>query len=89
MREYYDELKDTDDTIKNDADIARKLGVSPQTLYQTGEPGRALADKHAAKLAELLDRHPLELLCYVHAKRTKNTELEKIWLGGVKEFQAS
>lgn len=88
MQEYYDELIEINDAYEKHADIARKLGITPQNLYQTVVDGRSLSQPLAVKLAELLERHPGELLCASMAEKSKNDEVKKIWREMVAVFQA-
>lgn len=86
LSEYLNELK-TIKELKNDADVARLLGVSSAHISQL-RSGEHMGELKCYELALMLKREPLELLSLNRALRSKDRRLQEYWLEVHKRSQA-
>jgi transcriptional regulator with XRE-family HTH domain len=93
ISEYLDEAKEKH-SIKSDAELARLLGGSRQSV-SSWRAGTNKPDDYACiRLAELLGINPLEIIAAANAEREADPERAKWWLDfskrhGIKNLSVS
>ena len=75
---YLDELADRG-IMKDDAAVARHLGISRASVSEWRKGKTAPSPEHARVIAGLLGRNPGEVMAEAIAYRAKDTETIKAW----------
>lgn len=76
--EYLDAIK-AKQSLSSDYAVSKALGISRQriTAYRKGDD--SFSDETAAKVAELLDADPEEVVIAAHAERAKDERTRALW----------
>lgn len=80
---YIDELKKKLD-ITSDYGIAKYLGIPAQSMTKIRN-GEVLRADRCLKIANALNRDPLEIIATARAQKEKNPELKAVWVKLAKE----
>ena len=75
---YMDEAQDIG-AVKNDAELAKKLGISRASVSEWRSGKSTPNDDQAVKLAEVLGKEPGELLAECGAARAKTPATRQAW----------
>ncbi|ECI5747799.1 helix-turn-helix domain-containing protein [Salmonella enterica subsp. enterica] len=80
---YIDELKEKLG-ITSDYGVAKYLNIAPQNITKVRN-GEILRADRCLKIANALNRDPLEIIATARAQKEKNPELKAIWIKLAKE----
>lgn len=75
---YLDEAQDTG-IVKNDADLAKRLGISRASVSEWRSGKSTPNDDQAVRLAKLIGKDAGELLAECGAARAKSPETRRAW----------
>ncbi len=76
--DYLDELK-RHAALSSDYQLAKVLGLATSNITMYRKERRVMDDYVAAKIAQLLERDPLELIAVANAERARTDDEREYW----------
>ncbi len=67
--------------IQSDYALSKKLGCTTSTISNYRAGRSRMDDVMAVKVAEILEKNPLELLASLNLERAKDDEVKEVWKG--------
>ncbi len=67
--------------IESDYALSKKLGCTTSTISNYRAGRSRMDDVMAVKVAEILEKNPLELLASLNFERAKDDEVKRVWKG--------
>lgn len=78
IRQYIEEAKNKG-IVKNDAEVARKIGVTRAAVSRWCAGERTPSPEEARALAEIIQKNPGEVMAEAEAARTDDPATREIW----------